>query len=117
MPLVQVLYLRVAYPAPYRSVAVAYAETFALDASPGSVKQVMFHVIQQSVSELRHSVASFHDSQQWECVTYTFVREDFLPTFVPYLRGLYTSGLTRGQAQLVSSILAVSPTPPVAVET
>lgn len=115
MPLVQVVYLRFAYPATFRTEAVAYANTFAASAAPGSVKQVMADAALQSVNQSA-PLSSFRDSAEWQCVTYSFVRHDFLPTFVPYLRNLYRPTLTRAQAQLISSILSVVPNPPVVLD-
>lgn len=115
MPLVQVLYIRFAYPATYRVGAVAYANTFAASAAPGSVKQVMADAALQSVNN-QEPITSYRDSAEWTCVTYSFVRHDFLPTFVPYLRNLYRPTLTRSEAQLIESILAVVPNPPVVLD-
>lgn len=110
--LVAVKYIRFAYPANFREGAVAYASTFAASAAaPGSVRQVMADAAQQSVDDMGEWRSD--GTVVWYSVTYSFVREDFLPTFVPYLRGLYRPTLTRAQAALVGSILRVAPNPPV----
>lgn len=105
MALIQVNWLVIDFDHGYYSDAMEFCDAHKDDpAYPGSVRQILTHMSQQSVH-------LFFTGKGDACRSYSFIRLDFLPTAVPFLRALFTPALTVGGQAVVAAILESLPDP------